>query len=947
MRTTFTLSALLVVCFFAQPLLSGEGGHEVRNYPAFFAKLSPAPAFIQTPTGSAIVVRYLGYECKHCVRQLIYLNEHASDLRKLGINVIAISSDPKAQWDLLAENVDLAEDVFSYVADESESIAKELGAIRVISDTLRNLHATIVVQNGVVVFSMYSDEPYMDIDRVVSYAAAEERVQFQTSHLIDRYLTSAPVVKVIASASDGLVEPLDLDFNRSTLHPNDLWIVMAENRGHGMAIVHNAGTQQQAVRIKKDSRASHFMWRTMSIAMGSHGAFGTMQNGQPGGADINYMFMGPTLWSSDTAVFASRYQTDDTKLASHLDMLHQSPWGLGIAHDSANIFWVLDARYKDICRYDFRDPHEVGGTDHRDGVIRRYVDVEITPTERGRPSHVALDRATGLLYYINPGTATIHTLNTKSGTIGGPLVAPSESEENYAEYSYVESADVNKVVSTGLQEPVGIDVVGDRLLVGDRKDGRIHVYAIEGATVRELGTIATGATALHGIVVGPDGCIWFVDRATATVGRLDLSSDNKLIPAVLARTIRARDTVSFRYINGSIGSRDVTFHHRVRRHADGLTQAWSAPFTVSTGAAFSETVIEVPIEIADSLSVWSVEVAEVLQENVNGLTATTTVVPHNVRRALVRDERVGTFDIVDAVGQTTRTGYVSLTSDVFNVVVDSLAYLKTTLWNSGSFGEIDVVDDAILASLLKRRIEVFLIADDPLLLRTDLPNTSAFFRSFGCSLMGIDQMPSDAGQRVFKGVIADPVTAGMSNIDIQLPRLDHQRGGKYVPNVIFRLAQAGSIAMMTRESSTIIGAVRFQHSNYRSIILGVNASRFIDGDQRTTILDKGLIWLEAAADPDSVPTSVADERRIAENDLAVFVGANPVVSSTTWRLMGQPDVQAVLELYSVAGQRMSTLYNGAIGSGLGILDVSNLPAGSYFLVVRANECVAHKTIIVK
>ena len=77
------------------------------------------------------------------------------------------------------------------------------------------------------------------------------------------------------------------------------------------------------------------------------------------------------------------------------------------------------------------------------------------------------------------------------------------------------------------------------------------------------------------------------------------------------------------------------------------------------------------------------------------------------------------------------------------------------------------------------------------------------------------------------------------------------------------------------------------------------------------------------------------------------MGANPVVSSTTWRLMGQPDVQAVLELYSVAGQRMSTLYNGAIGSGLGILDVSNLPAGSYFLVVRANERVAHKTIIVK
>ncbi|MBC8124329.1 MAG: redoxin family protein, partial [Candidatus Kapabacteria bacterium] len=935
----------LCCCF--QPVSAGQDGHEVRNYPAFFAPLSPAPASILSPNGSAIVVRYLGYECKHCVRQLIYLNEHSAYLRNLGIKVIATSSDPQARWDLLAERMDLAGDVFSYVADEGESLAKELGAIRMIDDTVRNLHATLVVKNGVVAFSMYTDEPYMDMDRVVSYASAEEKVQFQTTHLIDRYLASVPVVKVIASASDGLVEPLDLDFNRSTLHPNDLWVVTAENRGHGIAIVHNAGTQQQVVRIKKDSRASHFMWRTMSIAMGSNGAFSTMQNGEPGGADINYMFMGPTLWSSDTAVFASRYQDDNTKLASHLDMLHQSPWGLGNAHDTANVFWVLDARYKDICRYDFRDPHEVGGTDHRDGIIRRYVDVEITPTERGRPSHIALDRTTGLLYYINPGAATVHTLNTKSGTIGGPLVAPSESEENYAEYSYVESAEINKVVSTGLQEPVGMDVVGDRLLVGDRKDGRIHVYAIEGATVRELGTIATGATALHGIVVGPDGRIWFVDRATATICRLDLSSDSKLIPVVVARTIRARDTVRFRYINGATGGRDVTFHHRLRRHADGLTQAWSAPFTISSVAAFSETVIDVPIEIVDSLSVWSVDVSEVLAGNVNGLTATTTAVPHNVRRALVRDERYGTFDIVDAVGQTTRTGYVGLTSDIFNVVADSLSYLKTVLWNSGSFGEIDVVDDAILASLLKRRIEVFLIADDPLLLRTDLQNSSAFFRSFGCSLIGIDQMPSDAGQRVFQGVIADPVTAGMSDIDIQLPRLDHQRGGRYVLNVIFRLAQAGSIAMMTRESSTKIGAVRFQHSNYRSILLGVNASRFIDGAQRTTILDKGLIWLEAAADPDSIPTSVADDRTDGQEELSVVIGANPVITSTTWRLTGQQDTQAILELYSVAGQRMSTLFSGPIGSGFGTLDVSNLPAGSYFLVVRANESVAHRTIIVK
>lgn len=921
--------------------------HESGVYPSAFAVGTAVPASIGSGRGTTIIVRYLGYECSHCVRQLTYINEHAADLRRMGITVLATSADSKERWDQLVEDKGLDATLFSYKPDENAAIAHDLGAIRTVNDTLRDLHATIVAKNGAVVFSVYSDQPYMDIDRVVSFAEPEVAVSVESPQLLDRYLKAVPIVKVIASATDGLRAPLDLDFNKTALHPNDLWVVTAEGRGHAITIVHNAGTAQQVVRQKKDSRASHFMWRTMGIAMGSNGAFGTAQNGEAGGGDQDYMFMGPTLWSSDTAVFASRYQADNTRLASHLDMLHQSPWGLGIAHDSANIFWILDAKYQDICRYDFRDPHEVGGTDHRDGIIRRYSDVIISRTERGRPAHVALDHTTGLLYYIDPGAGTVSTLDTKSGTIGNALTAPYESGENLAEYSSVENATVSMVVNSGLQEPVGIDVYGNRLIVGDRKDGLIHLYSIDGSTVRELGTIATGATELLGIVVGPDGNIWFVDKAKAMVGRLDMLTDNKLVAAVSARTIGAIDTVQFRYINGSEDGRVVSFKTRLSRLADGTTLPWSAPFTISGVSASSSTDVPVEVLVSDSLSAWSLEIVEVLPENVDGVSARSTLVPHNVRRAVVQDERVGTYSITDAVGQTTRTGYVSLTSDVFNVVVDSLRSLKTVLWNSGSFGEIDVVDNAILSSLLLRRIEVFLIADDPLLLRTDLPNSVGFFTSFGCSLRGADQVSDDKGQRVFQGVIADPVTAGMTDIDIQLPRLDHHRGGKYVPNVLFRLARPGSVSMMSRESATLIGAVRYQHSNYRSIILGVSASRFLDGDQRTTILDKGLVWLEEAADPDTIQTGVEDEQESSQFALYISLGANPVVSTTWWRLNGAVDEQALVELYSVAGQRMATLYSGPVSSASGTLDVSNLPSGSYFLVVRANEHVAHRTIIVK
>lgn len=945
-----TLFSLTLAVGSAVAALAATDDHGMRVFPSAIVAGQTLPASVDAPPSTSIVVRYLGYECTHCVRQLLYLNEHRADLKRLGISVIAVSEDSQERWQQMVEKTGIDTDVFRYLPDTDGNVARELGALRVIDDTLRDMHAALVVKNGTVAFSIYSSEPFMEIDRIVSYAAPEPVRVETTVHLLDRYLTSTPTVTEIASAADGLRDPLDLDFNRTALHPNDLWVVTAESRGHAMTIIHNAGTAQQAVRQKKDSRANHFMWRTMGIAMGTNGAFGTAQNGEPGSGDANYMFMGPTLWSSDTAVFASRYQDDNTKLASHLDMLHQSPWGLGIAHDSANIFWVLDARYSDICRYDFRDPHEVGGTDHRDGIIRRYSDVKITPVERGRPSHIALNRATGLLYFIDPGTATVSTLDTKSGTVDRPLKAPPESDENYAEYTAVVNADVKRVISSGLQVPVGIDVVGDRLLVGDRATGLIHLYAIDGDTVRELGTITTGASQLHGIVVGPDGRIWFVDKAKAMVGRLDLSIDNSLRADVNTRVIREQDSVMFHYTNGSAGGRDVQLVYRLKRHADGSTTEWSTPLMLGAIPANTTVPATFTISIEDSLSLWSIECAELISGEPTGLNASTIIVPFNVRRAVVQDERVGTYDIAEAVGQTTRTGYVTFTSDVFNVVSDSLHVLKTVLWNSGSFGEIDMVDNAIVLSLLKRKIEVFLIADDPLLLRTDLPNSIGFFNAFGCSLRGADQVTNDLGQRVFQGVVGDPVTAGMVDIDLQLPRLDHHRGGDYVPNVVFRLAQPGSIAMMNRSNATIIGSVRYQHSSYRSIILGVNASRFLDGMQRTTILDKGLEWLEAAADPDTLPpdpTDVAEDLSDRTGQLAIMVGMNPVVSNTSYRLIGQPDAIATLELYSLAGQRMATVFSGPVADGAGTLDVSNLPSGSYFLVVRANDNVAHKTIIVK
>ncbi len=941
----FLLQSVVGLLLLTSVLHGAEGNEDVRYFPAAIPVGSEFPTTIADPNSATIVVRYLGYECSHCVRQIRYLNEYASSLRTLGIRVVAVSEDPASRWTDLVRTFSLDTTVFRYIPDEDGSVARTLGAIREDQDTVFDLHATIVVRQGNVEFSVISTEPFMEIERVVAKAIP---VRADVApNMIDRYLSASPSITTIVSANDGLRAPLDLDFNRSALNPTDLWIVTAEPRGHAITIVHNAGTPQQVIRQKKDSRASHFMWRTMGIAMGNNGAFGTAQNGEPGGGDAEYMFMGPTLWSSDTAVFASRYQESNQHLASHLDMLHQSPWCLGIAHDTANVYWVLDGKYLDVCRYDFRDPHEVGGTDHRDGIIRRYTDVRISRGERNRPSHVALDRAQGKLYFVNPGAASIERLDTRSGTIGEELSMPASSEENVTEFTSVVGASVKSVVSAGLVEPVGIEVFGNRLLVGDRATGRIHIYAILDTGVVALGFVATGATELLGIVVGPDGKIWFTDRANALVGRLDLSADATLVAATPVRSIKPVDTVRFTYRNGQRAARTPAVQWQLRKRSDGQTLPWSAPITLPTLGSLEEYTIEVPIAITDSTSVWDIECAEKLDDGSMGVSARCVLVPNNVRRAVVNDETYGTFDIAQAVSQTDRVGYVYLTSDVFNVVASDLGHLKTVLWNGGSFGELDMVDDAVLAQLQKRGIEVFLIADDPLLLRTDLPNSLNFFRGFGCSMRGVDQIENDRGQRVFAGVAGDPVSAGMSAIDAQLPRLDHHRGGNYVPNVTFALAAPGSAAVITRSAGSVIGAVRYETPAYRSIVLGINASRFLDGEQRTTLLDRGLAWLEEAANPDTIPedpTSVNENR----SPLArIELSQHPVVSNTVWSVAGLPADHVTCNLYTMAGQLLTELYSGPGDNARGTLHGVNMPAGLYFLVVRSSQEVLYRTFIKK
>jgi sugar lactone lactonase YvrE len=226
-------------------------------------------------------------------------------------------------------------------------------------------------------------------------------------------------------------------------------------------------------------------------------------------------FMGPTLWSADLDVFAAVNQAfpPDPLEGSHLDMLHQSPLCMGIAHDVDNVYWAFDGGNGHIVRYDFMADHGPGGSSHVDGVIRRYLNAVVT-REAEIPGHLVLDRDSGMLYIADTGTGRVMRLDTASGASNGDL---PNNWDGATEYTGWDGATFEAVVE-GLGQPSGIELVDGRLFVTDHASAEILAYDLDG---NELGRLATGATGLMGITVGPDGKLYYADGFGNEIVRVD------------------------------------------------------------------------------------------------------------------------------------------------------------------------------------------------------------------------------------------------------------------------------------------------------------------------------------------------------------------------------------------------------------------------------------------
>ncbi|MCB9290730.1 MAG: choice-of-anchor J domain-containing protein [Lewinellaceae bacterium] len=340
-------------------------------------------------------------------------------------------------------------------------------------------------------------------DNNSTYFETEIFEQVVPPNKIDEFLSAEPVFQVIATAADQLSRPTDLDFF-PILGKNELWVVnqRTETSGGSTVTFYNVGTSSQTTLYRVDGNAWHFMSLPTGIAFGDNLNWAT----SPGVQDANHgggTFTGPTLWSSDPEIYAQPSGGN----GSHLDMLHGSPYSMGIAHETGNVYWVTDTWNEHLVRYDFVEDHGPGNDDHADAMVRRYQEVEVR-RDGDVPSHLVLDKTTGWLYIVDNGTGRILRLDINSGNVAAnlPLI-----NEPLAEHSRMENVNWEVIVDEGLDHPCGIEVMENRLLVSDYGSGDIIIYNIDNAFA-EMGRINTGAPGITGIKVGPAGNIWYTNR---------------------------------------------------------------------------------------------------------------------------------------------------------------------------------------------------------------------------------------------------------------------------------------------------------------------------------------------------------------------------------------------------------------------------------------------------
>ena len=318
---------------------------------------------------------------------------------------------------------------------------------------------------------------------------------------------------VIGTSSDGLRIPRDLEFNPE--ETDELWVANRSTPGDERMVVFSGASSGSPSSKEYSGPTEHFFAQPSAIAFGAPDEFASIHETNvltqgPDGPDKD--FMGPTLQSTKPEDY-------DAGGKGHLDMLHNTPLGMGIAWERDRVYWIFDGFHDSITMYNFMADHGPGGTDHKDGIVHRYVEGDVK-RKANVPSHMEFDPASSLLYIADTGTNRIATLDTTSGTLGSSFGPNRDGGTSQYKMSGATLTTLVDGAEVDMSAPSGLALYDGLLYVTDNETSKVLAFdPIDGALIDWLDTgLPKGS--LMGIEFGTDGSMWLVDAVEDRILRI-------------------------------------------------------------------------------------------------------------------------------------------------------------------------------------------------------------------------------------------------------------------------------------------------------------------------------------------------------------------------------------------------------------------------------------------
>lgn len=256
--------------------------------------------------------------------------------------------------------------------------------------------------------------------------------------------------------------------------------------------------------------------------------FATCHEHRTGNFTDQPAFIGPTLWTADPAIYSGENGSFEWSNGSHLDMLHATPYCMGIAYDSGSAYWTFNGEYGTIDRYDFVSPHVPGHYYHDDGIVTRYElgddalarlpNVPSNMMVAGEHLYIA-DTGNGRVVRLDRGAppTPMGTFLTFEGIVGEVM--------GEVRLEVVVSAEQLAAIWGPRVEPSGLALLGSTLVVANHASGHIALFGADGQLLRNLDTgLGEG---LGGLTV-MDGVIYFTHMRQRRVYRIDVDTSMRI-----------------------------------------------------------------------------------------------------------------------------------------------------------------------------------------------------------------------------------------------------------------------------------------------------------------------------------------------------------------------------------------------------------------------------------